>query len=278
MMFKESTITVLDEAEQINNNYGLEVIALELDILGKTEDFRIGVADGQAKLADIVPLARILSTKLVILLLDRLNKSRKSVPCCKGCSACCSYLIPLSVPEAFRLRQELLALSVEHGTGILQSYFDASKAVLDKKPWKFDINKSAKNDLSRISRLNKWYSAFKLPCPFLSDGLCTLYDQRAIACREHIVTGSPALCEDGETNNPNVVSMPVSVLEALGKLTAELEQSEVEAVMLPLAMPWAQDNLKRSERTWSAVMMVERFAEILKEMSSKNSTKAIHAA
>jgi hypothetical protein len=65
--------------------------------------------------------------------------------------------------------------------------------------------------------------------------------------------------------------MPVSIAQALGELTAELEGSEVEAVMLPFAFAWAQENLERSERTWPAEFMVGRFVEILKSMASSDS-------
>jgi hypothetical protein len=61
----------------------------------------------------------------------------------------------------------------------------------------------------------------------------------------------------------------VSILEALGQLTAELEQSDIEAVMLPLAFAWAQENLHRAERTWPAVEMVKRFVEIMQEIALK---------
>jgi hypothetical protein len=65
--------------------------------------------------------------------------------------------------------------------------------------------------------------------------------------------------------------MPLSITEALARLAAELEQSSIEAVMLPLALPWAEENRQRWERTWPAPMMVEKFVNILKDMASKNS-------
>ena len=40
------------------------------------------------------------------------------------------------------------------------------------------------------------------------------------------------------------------------------------AVMLPLALPWVEDDFERSLRTWPAMAMVERFVEILREMGS----------
>jgi hypothetical protein len=86
-----------------------------------------------------------------------------------------------------------------------------------------------------------------------------------------MVTGPAILCDAKGTDESHIVQMPVSVLECLGELTAELEQSNIEAVMLPLALPWALENLERSRRTWPAVFMVERFIGILKAAASKNS-------
>ncbi len=80
-----------------------------------------------------------------------------------------------------------------------------------------------------------------------------------------MVVGSTTSCNIEGEDEPDVVKMPVSVLECLGRLTAELEQSDVEAIMLPLALPWAQENTERSNRTWPAVAMVDQFIDILHE-------------
>ena len=74
-MFDRSTVTVLDEFGQLDSNCpcDTEIICFELNVAGKTVQFRINVAAKQATLADIVPLARRLSTKLAILFLERLR-------------------------------------------------------------------------------------------------------------------------------------------------------------------------------------------------------------
>ena len=255
---------------------GAAIIGPELDIFGELVHFRIGVAQGQARLADIVPLARTVSTKLALAVLNKLRKEEKFIPCCKGYSACCYYLIPLSVPEVFRMREEVLAMPENRASVILQSCLNAAKKILDDTPEGFDLcSSTTANSATRVSRLGRWYAGLKLPCPFLSDGLCTIYEQRPTACREHIVTGSPSLCEAEWTDESHLVQMPVSVLEALGQLASELEGTSVEAVMLPLALPWAQENLKRDRQTWPAPMMVEQFIEIIKTMAAENSAVAV---
>jgi len=64
-------------------------------------------------------------------------------------------------------------------------------------------------------------------------------------------------------------------IEANVPLGCELEDTSAEAVMLPLVLFWAQENVERARQTWPAAMMVERFVEILKAMASKNSTAVV---
>ncbi len=270
---KNAPVIVLDESVRIKNSHYLavEVIDFEIDVLGEPIHFCINVEQKQAKLSDIIPLARTISEKLSLAVVEELRRNGTIVTCHKGCSACCSYLVPLSVPEAFRLREEVLAMPEERARNTLQLCLDSAKRILDSKFQEYGANElTHKNTPIRINQLSKWYAELKLTCPFLSDGICTSYEQRPIACREHLVTSSALLCEAQQADEPDVVKMPVSILECVGQLTAELEQSDVEAVMLPLALPWAQENLERSERTWPAVTMVERFVEILKETMSKS--------
>ena len=88
----------------------MKTIGLELDILGELLSFRIGFGKGQAKLADIVPLARILCGRITEIVLRRISNGGSSIPCGRGCSACCQrYLVPMSVPEALRFKEEIMA-------------------------------------------------------------------------------------------------------------------------------------------------------------------------
>jgi Fe-S-cluster containining protein/uncharacterized protein (DUF1778 family) len=275
---KEPTQTILCEPEEIKNSCGIEIVELKIEISGEVVYLRIGIEDKQARLSDIVPLARTISDKLVLTVSDELSKKGQSIACCKGCSACCSYLVPLSAPEAFRLREELLSLPVNSSNRILNSCFDTAERILDNRHPRLSLQNSSNSDQSQTSLISKWYSGLKLACPFLSDGLCMLYEQRPLACREHIASGSAVLCQTSHKGDPNVVPMPVSTLEALGQLAAELEQTDIDAVMLPFAFAWAQDNLQRAKRTWSLVTIVKRFVEILEQTASKNAAKSTLSA
>jgi len=254
-------------------NCGTEVIGLELDILGKKMNFHIRAGKDQARLADIVPLARMLCTEITDVVLQSVSINGGQIACRKGCLACCRHLIPLSVPEAFRLNEEISAATGRRRESVWKTCLHAARQILDRKPpiplmsQAAEASPASSVDLNIVS---KWYRDFKLDCPFLHNGVCTIYEQRPLACREHYVTGSARACR-GEFGAAEVLEMPVQVLNALGKLASELEGTSVEAVILPLALVWCEENRQRDERTWPFATMVKRFFEIVKEMAYENS-------
>ncbi|MFC1676862.1 YkgJ family cysteine cluster protein [Planctomycetota bacterium] len=265
MMTDRDSITLLDKSNKSSAAPApdAEVLHYEFVFLGKPIHLDIALAKSMAKLSDIVPLARVLSSKLAIITLEQLREDGETIGCCKYCSACCKYLVPLSIPEAFRLNDEIKALPEQFRQQFTQSFVDASEKILSKENEDFDLNESSVSQL-QLSQISKWYSDLQLSCPLLFDDLCTLYEQRPLACREHIVTDSADLCHLDSVGEPRVVPMSVSILDALGELTGELLESQTKAVILPLALPWTQENIELSNRTWSSKKMVDRFMDIVK--------------
>ncbi len=253
---------------------GTSIISLELNILDEWVDFHIGVGQGQARLTDIVPLARIVCTKITDVVVERIRKNGGHIPCCKGCSACCARnLVPLSVPEALLLREEISAAPGCRRELMRRACFLAARRILSQKPPRpFGGRTTGASPVSPadLNLVSSWYRSLKLACPFLYKGVCTIYEQRPLACREHFVRGSARLCKGGR-GRAKVVKMPVRVVDALAQLASELEGTSVEAVMMPLVLVWYEQHPERDERSWPATMMVERFVEIVKVMASENS-------
>jgi len=235
-------------------NSGKKVIGLELDILGETLNFRVGVGEGRAKLADIVP-----------------------IPCGKGCSACCDRcLVPLSVPEALRFKEEMIAEPSSQRESGWEVCLQAAQLILRQRPPDSLIEQSdALNpeQAADLSVISDWYTSLNLACPFLVNSVCGIYEQRPLACREHFIKGSSAACR-GQDEVAEVVEMPVRLPNVLGQLASELEGTDEEAVILPLALVWCQENPERGERNWPAELMVKRFVEIVEEMSRENMPSA----
>jgi Fe-S-cluster containining protein len=255
-------------------NHAMEIVAFELDILGKMVDFHICVGKGQAKLGDIVPLARELCTNITEVVLHSIRSDGGHIPCCKGCSICCSNLVPLSVPEALRLKEEISAVPADRRESIKRTCILASRLILNQKPpgqSKHQIAEAPPAYQVDLNPVSDWYASLNLACPFLDNDLCIIYEQRPLACREHFVEGSARACR-GQRGTAEVIEMPMQVPNALAQLASEFEGTSVEAVLLPLVLVWCQKNQERAERTWPSEMMVRRFVEIIKEMAYKNST------
>ena len=251
-------------------------VYLTLDVLGGPLYFEAKINHEFARLSDIVPVARAFSSRIAQSVIDASEQAGEPITCHKGCSACCSYLVPLSIPEAFRLRQEVLCLPAAQREAILQSSIDSAMQILDRKLARKITDELPQTD-ERIAanRISRWYAGLRLVCPFLSGGLCEWYAQRPLACREHVVSGPASLCAGSWSDMQHVVETPVSGLEALAELTGELENSCIEAIMLPFALAWAEDNIERSERTWPTRQMVERFFEILSTMALEHASREV---
>ena len=276
-MAENLPIMVLGQSEGVADCGGAAIIGLELDIPGEPVHFRIGVTERQARLADIVPLARMVSAKITDAVVEKTRRDGGRIPCRKGCSACCSSLVPLSVPEVFRLREEILAAPTYQRRLMLRACLLAARRILNRRPPRLFVGqttRSSSDSLAEPNVVSNWYASLKVTCPFHYKGVCTIYEQRPLACREHFVKGSARACRGGR-GTAEVVEMPIRMTEALGQLASELEGTRAEAVMMPLAVVWCEENLQRHERTWPAAMMVERFVDIVRAMASKNSAAAV---
>ncbi len=244
-----------------------EVIGLELDILGKKVEFNINVGKSRMKLSDIVPQARTICSKIINISLDN---NKKVIPCHKSCSACCSRnIVPLSVPEAFRLKEDISNTPENHRETIWNNCLQTARLILKQKPPESFTQQPA--DISQpnpadLNLLSDWYSNLNISCPFLHEDLCTIYEQRPLACREHFIAGSATACSGGHAG-AEVLNIPIQMTTVLGRLAAEIEGTDVEAIMLPLSLIWCEENKQRAERTWPADLLIGRFIEIIQEMA-----------
>jgi len=249
---------------------GHETISLEINVLGEPVHLRINAVRSQFRLADIVPLARMVCGKITNAVLEVLNRDGCKIPCARGCWACCRYLVPLSIPEVFRLNKEVLARPVFKRRQMQQACLLAAKHILENSGPQIFVNRTMEGNIgcpTDLEALSRWYAGLNLTCPFLDEGVCSIYGQRPLACREYFIIGSPDVCA-GKNDAGKRVTLPVRMSEVLGRLTAELEGAQTEAIILPFSLVWAQQNRERDERVWPGQMMVEKFMDIVTEMAS----------
>lgn len=240
----------------------IEVVDAEIQVLGKPLRFRIGVQDWMAPMSALVPVARVICDELLNAVLDDHIRKRGTVSCRKGCAACCSYLVALSMPEVFQLRKEFSQMPADDRIPILKSCVNAARKILKQEKTQSQIN-----EFTDLQQISDWYMGLNLRCPLLKDGLCSIYDERPLACREYFVQSPPDWCFTGQSRNPDpeVVQLPVSVAEVLGQVAADMEEMEEEAVILSLALIGTDEISCRSKRLWPAVELITRFVRALEE-------------
>ena len=255
-------------ASLLNNNSTGRVsgiVELNIPMDGQSCCFAIEVADPELSLAGLVPLARELAEQITRIKTAQLNERQTTVPCRKGCAACCNYLVPLSVPEALVFAEELDRLPPQQSGPIKKAVLESSRKILEStRRGCFDA------DGQSYDAISGWYNSLGLVCPFLTNNICSNYQNRPIACREHLVVGSSDNCSASADNRPRVVKLPVSILDCLAKLSAELEKTAVESVAMPLALAWANQNRLRLQKKWPARLLIERFRDIIERSCTES--------
>jgi Fe-S-cluster containining protein len=240
-------------------------IGLELNIYGKKLNFKI-IACGNARLADIVPAAAAICDKIIDITIEYKRSKNENVPCRKGCSACCDYFVPLSPPEALYFRQEIFNKPLFQHNLVMRKYLHAANWLIKHSPPKQVLDSFSKISAGspEMKALADWYAGLKITCPFLRDGLCTIYKQRPFVCREHFVSGPAGGCH-GKSRKMQIIDMPVQMGNLLCRLSRELCGVN-EAVILPFALAWCDINNRLCERTWPAEAMVKLLVKIIKEI------------
>ena len=249
---------------------GYEIIGLELQLYEKLETFYIAVVDGFIVFTDIVETAQKIASAIADISIEEMTRQKTPIMCQKGCNACCKYMVSLSAPEAFAIRNKIMEMEAEEGRNTLEQTLDVSRTILEKFPIFF--NDEQDETENQDAALSQWYSSLDIACPFLSEenGQCKIYEDRPIVCREHMVMSDPKQCAIENDLKKHEVPVPVSFSRVLAQLSAEMQCSDVDAVMLPLAVAWAQDNDEQCHRTWPAVKLMKRFVKIAQRFATEN--------
>jgi Fe-S-cluster containining protein len=238
---------------------GSRVLRSEVPVFDETVSVRVHVADVSARLADLMPLARWLDERIIDSAVRQARTKGWDISCSAGCCACCSYLIPLSLPEAFCLWDNLLAMSGERRE-LLGERFTTTAQRLLRKPFQ---PSPCQSEHAAVEEIGQWYAELEIPCPLLENALCSEYDIRPLACREYMVISPPEHCEGRSPHTATRVDLPVSVAESCMELAATMEGSEPEGIILASLLAWLGDNLPRHEQTYPAIEMFRTFLQII---------------
>ncbi len=235
-------------------------------VCGRPLEMRFTVPNAPARLCDIIPLARKLTDAITQRVIDQATQDGLHIPCKSGCSACCNYLVPLSPPELLRLDEDIANRPASQLHKNLYARFGNAMQRI--------VHAGAPPTEGIIS-VSKWYAELELSCPLLESDLCSMYAERPMSCRQHVVCSEPVHCEGADPDQGQILEMPVNTSKALAFLAEELTGKPAQAVMLPLAPHWLDTNLDSGKATYPPRLMAKKFARIVREMLSTASREPL---
>ncbi len=221
----------------------------------------VDVPTGFVPVTAIVPLMRRLGEEAQALEVRHSVDLGQTLSCRKGCAACCRMLVPLSAPEAFSLREWVRSRPTEEQARISARVAESKSLLLVHGLWRrlselCDDPEPPDDDV--LDGVNREYLALRMPCPFLEDEICTIYDERPAACRELLVVSPPDHCDDMTKNPVEPISAPVRVSTVLGLLWQDLTETPTRLIPLPLALDWAERHERENQRTWKGAQLLDR--------------------
>ncbi|HVK07335.1 MAG TPA: YkgJ family cysteine cluster protein [Gemmataceae bacterium] len=200
---------------------------------------RVTVPAEPITVTDMLPLARAIADVVVSKTCQTIAAAGEPISCAKGCGACCTYLVAISEVEARRIRAVIDALPGSRRAEI-RARFAAAHARLEKAGLLRRLRKADRWTEDEYETLVGAYHAVGIPCPFLEDGSCSIYEERPITCREYLVTSPPEHCADPTSTSVRRLKLPLKVFNAVARWQVKpLKHMNERWVPLIVAPEWA---------------------------------------
>ncbi len=202
-----------------------------LRIGGTTLAVAVTVPAGAVPLFDILPVVQGLADAVVA---DGAAAAAAAagtpVTCGMRCAACCYQAVPITRSEARGLAATVAAMDPERRARVEARFAvaRASAATLRAGAGTIDPDNAAAFGLA--------YLAMHIACPFLEDRLCSIYADRPLLCREHLVTSPPVECDTPATGRVVGVDLPAHVARAFRRVDAQLEGRDM--MLIADALDW----------------------------------------
>lgn len=211
------------------------------------------------KASTIVPLLQTLTDKIVAAAVCELEAGGARISCGKGCSACCSQLVPVAEPEARYLLQLFETFSEERRARISRRYADIRSRLNDSKLLEKITDLATGADREARRRVGIDYFELGLPCPFLEEGCCSIHQHRPLSCREFLVVSPPEHCARNDPENVATVSLPRRASVVLYRFGDGRGEASARVVPLSLLFDWAAQHEAEEEPVFPAGDYCENF-------------------
>ena len=175
----------------------LASVQVTLTVAGRPLNVRVNVPTAPIPPAELLPFYRGLVDSLVKASTKLAAAAGHSVSCRQGCAACCRQLVPVSALEARELMKRLEQMPEPLRSRVKARFADARRRLEAEAP-QLTSRLLYPNDYPGEPPAPIAHAYFRLgiACPFLEDEGCSVYNDRPVACRQHVVTSPPEHCAE----------------------------------------------------------------------------------
>jgi Fe-S-cluster containining protein len=145
-------------------------------------------------------------------ILEQIRQDNKEATCQKGCSSCCSLYIEANLQECEAIvyylynNSDILSVFLRQypvWRNIMRQSGDVFRRCEQALKKKRDKEYDAYNQQELADAL-LFYKLQNNPCPFLNNGICTIYEVRPYTCANHFVTTPSEWCSPMDPRHPKV--------------------------------------------------------------------------
>jgi len=192
-----------------------------------TRTFELTVPWGAVTIDAVVPLLQVICDNVIAI---QVSKTR--VSCAAGCAHCCYQLIPISPAEAIFLNKLLRTMPRDRGHKLARDF----RSIQDKSQ---ALAAATNQEIAEFDRL---YFQMRIPCPFLENNRCGIYEQRPLACREYHVDSPSERCIDPYRTNPHRAASGLRIAAMLNAFCGHLLHVQEKVVPLFAVGNWDEDH------------------------------------
>ncbi|PYS89267.1 MAG: hypothetical protein DMF62_07625 [Acidobacteria bacterium] len=195
------------------------------------------------------------------------SEAGKHVSCKAKCASCCHQAIPVSEVEAYYIADLVAAMPEPRRTEIV-SRFAKTLEHFKTIGWFDDLHSSKAGSMKGAERLVLWYFNEQIPCPFLEDSMCSIYEQRPIACREYLATSPAENCSSPSAEGVRLVGLPIKPSTTMKQLTEGEASKRAGFLLLIMALEIAKKYPETFPEKTGEQWMAEFFGKLTSEPQS----------
>lgn len=206
-----------------------------------------------ARLDHVLPLLRLIEDAIVDRAIAQTEADGATLSCRKGCSACCrAQAVPVTPPEAYDLLRLVEDLPPSRQAEIRRRFREALSRIREAGLEDRMLQRDPPPGIRELEAIGKDYQQLGIACPFLEDDACSIYERRPFVCRQYLVTSPASFCLHPTAETIEPVLVPTTPGRATLKMAAMATGEPQYAMLLIMALEYAQVHRERLEQEYPA--------------------------